>query len=164
LLSIINFCSKPRTKPKPSSRIRTEIFENNSFWGKKKVWSWGFNQQFTISDQVTSNWNQNQVGFPEPEPELLFFQEPDQNWTQGSIFVWEPEPCLFKEPEPEVFHKSAEHWSKQRPSNGWGVSLKQRAQHWVNIPCFFCCWQNSLPNFDVKKMSLTYAKEFSWKK
>jgi ligand-binding sensor protein len=36
LLSIINFCSKTRTKPKPSSRIRTENFENNSFWGKKK--------------------------------------------------------------------------------------------------------------------------------
>jgi hypothetical protein len=27
--------------------------------GKKRVQSWGFNQQFTMSDQVTSNWNQN---------------------------------------------------------------------------------------------------------
>jgi hypothetical protein len=61
LLSIINFCSKTRTKPKPSSTIRTEIFENNSFWGKKEVWSWGFNQQFTTGFRG---------GYLELEPEL----------------------------------------------------------------------------------------------
>jgi hypothetical protein len=31
-------------------------------------------------------------------------------------------------------------------------------------PRAFLLLANSLPNFDLKKMSLTYAKEFSWKK
>jgi len=51
LLSIINFCSKTRTKPKPSSTIRTEIFENNSFWGKKEVCELGVIEKFwTFND------------------------------------------------------------------------------------------------------------------
>jgi hypothetical protein len=31
-------------------------------------------------------------------------------------------------------------------------------------PRAFLLLANSLPNFDLKKTSLTYAKEFSWKK
>ncbi len=52
------FCSKTRTKPKPSSRIRTEIFENNSFWGKNKSGVGGLTSSLPlVSDQITSNSN-----------------------------------------------------------------------------------------------------------
>jgi hypothetical protein len=62
--------------------------------------------------------DQNQVWFPElePEPELIVFknltQEPElivsKNGTQGSIFLWnwnQHSSILFKELEPEVLHK-----------------------------------------------------------
>jgi len=40
--------------------MRTGIFENNSFWGKNKSGVGGLTSSLPlVSDQLTSNWNQN---------------------------------------------------------------------------------------------------------
>jgi hypothetical protein len=42
-----NFVLKLEPNPNLVLESKLKFLKNNYFWGEKKVWSWGFNQQFT---------------------------------------------------------------------------------------------------------------------
>ncbi len=88
-----------------------------------------------------------------PEPRVLWF------W----ILEW------FKYLEPEVITNSKNHptlvWFILDKTLKWvGCVPKMKGPALGKYPHAFLLLANSLPNFDLKKMILTYAKEFSWEK
>jgi hypothetical protein len=124
LLFIINFCSKTRTKPKPSSKIKTEFYENNSFWGKKKKSRVG-----GLTSSLPFQTRLLRIG--------TRIRSDFQNLVES------------------ILDKTLKRVG--RVSKMTGPALGK-------YPLAFLLLANSLPNFDLRNMSLTYAKEFSWKK